>query len=448
MNEESKEFLAVLGAGVAAAAAYGLCLRYRVAGPTQYVVRTGLGIDDIVISKKAVQWPFQTYRLLDMQPTTFSVEVDAMSRQRIPFRMPSVWTIGPQNNLVALQRYSRLVIDKTPDELQETVEGIIQGEARILTANMDLDDLFNNRGEFKGRITTGINASLEDLGLTVYNANIKELADLDEHNQYFAEQRKRALQQVNQKARVDVAEANRDGVCGEKANQADARKRVAQYDKEALVVENSRALEVADSDKELAVARAQFQREQDVAATEARAAVELRNWQLQQEVEAARREYEALRLAATQLPAADVDAKAAIRRAEGEAAAVRLRAEAALYAQQQEAAGVQAMRQAEAAGLDQLMAASGGSADTLARYLLISQRQLPELAGKQADALQGLQPRVNVWTTGGGAGQLSDTLSDLFKTGMPLFDGIKAQTGYDFLAAVPRVAAKPVERDD
>jgi hypothetical protein len=28
---------------------------------------------------------------------------------------------------------------------------------------------------------------------------------------------------------------------------------------------------------------------------------------------------------------------------------------------------------------------------------------------------------------------LNGTLTDLFKTGMPLFDGIKEQTGYDFM---------------
>lgn len=410
-------------------------IRYRVAGPTEYIVRTGYGIKDISIDKRALQLPFQTYRRLNMEPVTFSVEVDAMSKQRIPFRMPSVWTIGPENNIEALTKYSRLLIDKGSKGFQDTVEGIIQGEARILTANMELDELFHDRESFKKTVTSSVNQILDDLGLTIYNANIAELADLDDHNQYFSEQKKRALQKVNQEARVHVAEAMKDGESGEKFNQAQTRQKVSQYEKEAKLVENDRQKEISESDKNLAVAQAIYQKEQDIATAESRAAAEQRKWELQQEVERTRKEQEVERLRATEWTAANVNAEVAIRKAEGEAAALKLRAEAELYAKQKEAEGILALREAEAKGLERLMNAAGGGED-LAKYLLISQRQLPELAEKQAEALRGLQPKVNVWSTGPqNDSLLSETLTGLFKTGMPLFEGLKSQTGYDFIGS-------------
>ena len=53
---------------------------------------------------------------------------------------------------------------------------------------------------------------------------------------------------------------------------------------------------------------------------------------------------------------------------------------------------------------------------------MIRDNLLPQLADKQAKALQGLKPKVTVWHTGPSNDQtaLSGTLTDLFKTGMPI----------------------------
>lgn len=52
---------AVATAMVAIPALAWLASRYRVSRPDQYLVRTGLGIPDIKISKQGFQWPFQKY---------------------------------------------------------------------------------------------------------------------------------------------------------------------------------------------------------------------------------------------------------------------------------------------------------------------------------------------------------------------------------------------------
>ena len=115
--------------------------------------------------------------------------------------MPSVWTIGPKIEPASLVNYARLLMDKGHEGMQDTVTGIIQGETRVLTAQMDLNDLFSDREKFKIEVVAKINDVIHPLGLQIYNANIAELADLDDKNRYFAEQKQRALQEVNQKAR-------------------------------------------------------------------------------------------------------------------------------------------------------------------------------------------------------------------------------------------------------
>ena len=71
----------------------------------------------------------------------------------------------------------------------------------MLTANISLADLFADRERFKTEVVDRIDTVISDFGLRTYNANISELDDLDADNRYFAEQKIRALQHVNQEAR-------------------------------------------------------------------------------------------------------------------------------------------------------------------------------------------------------------------------------------------------------
>lgn len=430
--------MGLIAGGVVACGLGALALRYKVAGPSQYVIRTGMGIKDISITKKAFVWPFQKHSIMDISPSTFPIEVEAMSFQRIPFKMPSVWTIGPKNdNSEALTSYARLLAEKGHGGLQTTVEGVIQGETRVLTANIDLNDLFSNRDTFKEKVVNRINEIIDDFGLKVYNANIAELRDLDEHNKYFEEQKKRALQKVNQEARVAMAEAYKDGEIGESEQRTESRQKVAGFEKDAVLVEYQRNQEIAQSLKDLEVAKAQYKRETEVAQIEAQAISDQRKWELQQEVERKRQLQQTESLRASDYTKADVDAEIAIRKSQGIAEAVKIKAEADLYAKQQEANGIKAIRGAEAEGLRMLVNSVGGDIDNLNRYIMVRDNILPELAEKQASALKGLNPRINVWNTGNQEnGNLSGVITDVFKTSMPLFDGIKGQTGYDFLKSM------------
>jgi flotillin len=416
----------------AAAALVAVAMRVKISGPSQYVVRTGLGIRDISVTKNNIQWPFQKAHMMSIEPVTFPIEVDAMSIQRIPFRMPSVWTIGPKNEQKSLENYARLLMDKGNNGVHDTMQGVIQGEIRVLTANLDLNQLFSDRDKFKNAVVDKINTVVEPFGLIVYNANIAELTDLDKENQYFSEQKRRALMKINQDARVDVAEAIKDGEVGERNFQSEARQGIAKAEKEAKLVEYQRDQEVAESLKNLQVAKATYQKETAIAQINATAEAEERQWKLQKGVEERRKEQELEKKRADLYTTTTVQAEIAIKEAEGEAQSIRVKADAELYAQQQVAEGIKALRQAEAEGL-QLLIKSAGDVDGLNRYLMIRDNLLPELADKQAKALQGLNPRISVWQTGEGTKGLNGTLTDLFKTGMPLFDGIKEQTGYDFM---------------
>src|SRR5436305_7708764 len=70
-------------------------------------------------------------------------------------------------------------------------------------------------------------------------------------------------------------------------------------------------------------------------------------------------------------------------------------AEAASYAKQKEAEGVLALANAYA-HLGEVL----GGGDNLLKYLMLERGTYGELARANADAIRGLQPKINVWTTG------------------------------------------------
>ena len=79
--------------------------------------------------------PFQQTLLMSVAPVTLHINVDSMSKGRIPFRLPLVLTVGPDPK--NLDRYARLMVEKGQKGLEETISGIVQGEARMLTAALE-----------------------------------------------------------------------------------------------------------------------------------------------------------------------------------------------------------------------------------------------------------------------------------------------------------------------
>ena len=90
-----KNTSAVAAAGVVGVAVFA-GYRFRVAKPSQYVVRTGWLIDKVAVDKKAFQMPFQTYKMISVEPNNYKFDLQAMSKEKMEFILPGVYTIGPK----------------------------------------------------------------------------------------------------------------------------------------------------------------------------------------------------------------------------------------------------------------------------------------------------------------------------------------------------------------
>ncbi|KAL3717813.1 hypothetical protein ACJRO7_003028 [Eucalyptus globulus] len=264
---------------------------YRVANASEFLVIAGFGISDIKIVKKGWVLPGQSCAVFDVTPVNYTFELQAMSAEKLPFVLPAVFTIGPRvDDEASLVKYAKLLSphDKLSHHAKELVQGIIEGETRVLAASMTMEEIFRGTKEFKQEVFGKVQLELNQFGLLIYNANVKQLVEA-----------------ANQ-AKVDVSEARMKGEIGAKLSEAQALQNAAKIEAETkiiatqrqgegkkeeirvrtqvMVYENEREAEVAEANA-LAKKKAGWTKEAEVAQVEGAKSVALREAQLQWEVE-------------------------------------------------------------------------------------------------------------------------------------------------------------------
>ncbi|XP_072963320.1 flotillin-like protein 1 [Typha angustifolia] len=457
---------------------------YRVASASEYLAITGYRISDIKLAKKAWILPGQSCTKFDISPVNYTFEVQAMSAEKLPFILPAVFTIGPRaDNDDSLLKYAKLISphDKLSNHVKELVQGVIEGETRVLAASMTMEEIFKGTKSFKEEVFEKVQLELNQFGLIIYNANVKQLVDVRGH-EYFSYLGQKTQQEAANQAKVDVAEAKMKGEIGAKERDGHTKQNAAKVDAETKifatqrqgegkkeevrvftevkVFENKREAEVAEANAELAMKKAEWERQSKLAQVEAAKAVAIRDAELQMEVERRNGMRQTEKLKAEFLSKATVDyemkvqeanwelykrqkaAEAALyeevktadaRKAAAEAAffARQREAEGQLYAKKKEAEGLMALAEAQNTYLSSLLSALGGDYNALRDYLMINNGMYQDIARINAEAIKGLQPKLSVWTNGGegGEGAAMKEVAGIYRMLPPLLNTVHEQTG-------------------
>jgi len=416
-----------------------LATRYRVAQSNEYLVRTGLFIDGISIDKKAFHLPYQTIVSLDLAPKSYSFTVHAMSQEKMEFILPAVFTIGPKDSEEHLKAYAKYLLYESEENVREIVRGMIEGETRVLAANMAIEEIFKGRTEFKEAMIKGVHHELDKFGLSVLNANIKELQD-SAQSRYFSFLAQKITADAENQAKIDISEAKRKGDIGAKEREGTTRQRVAEVESETKIKENFNKNQREKSDAELNQNRALYQQQVQIARIESELNAAKRQEELQKDVELRRLDRETERRRATELSKATVESEIKSTEAAGEANSMKQIADAKLYAdmktadsllyaKNREAQSIQAIYEAQAEGLQKIVDTFEGDNRALLNYLMIENDLYPKLADASARAIQGLDPKITIWNTGSSDGT-SGKMSDFVKNIPPMLMTIEEQTGY------------------
>ncbi|EJT79376.1 flotillin domain-containing protein [Gaeumannomyces tritici R3-111a-1] len=335
-------------------------MSYRVAAPDEYLAITGMGIKSVRITKAAWVLPFQRCMRFSVQPHDYAMNLQAMTKEKLQFLLPVVFTIGPDVNQRgantkgkapetgvvhggdhegsdaggshsygdettredrgdALMKYAMLLADSGnkggsngggagPSQqtfLENIVKGIIEGETRVLVSSMTMEEIFQEREVFKRRIFRNIRGELAQFGLKIYNSNVKELKDAP-NSSYFESLSRKAHEGATNQARIDVAEAQLRGNVGEAQRKGEEQREIAKINADTAVQKVDRDIERAQAEANLATRKTVLNRDVEISRIEATRATEAKDEDLKQDVQRKKAAAELERLRATDVVKAAV----------------------------------------------------------------------------------------------------------------------------------------------
>ena len=393
----------------------------------------------------ALVWPLiQDYAFLTLTPITINIDLrNALSLQNIRINVPSTFTIGVSTEKQIMANAAERLLGLKQMDIEEMAKEIIFGQLRLTVASLTIEQINQDRDAFLELTRKNVDTELQKVGLYLINVN---LVDITDESDYIESIGKKAASTAVENARVDVANAERDGAVGaavanrtkeievaknlaeaekgRKTAEADQRVYVGQQEALAVSGENSAKAEIANSDADLAEAEASANQRAEVATAISEAEIQKAKFTEEEErLKASEIVREQIQKQQIEI-AAEAEAERQRRIARGEADAILARYEA-------EASGVQKVLEAKAAGYQGLVNSAGG--DTKAAATLLMVEKIDQMVSAQVEAIRNLKiDSITVWDSGGdGDGSsTSNFISNLVKSLPPLHD-IASNAGVD-----------------
>ena len=359
-------------------------------------------------------------------------------------------------------------------------------QLRLVIATLSIEEINQDREQFLELVNQNVTLELNKIGLEVINVNIRDITD---ESGYIDAIGKRAAAEAINKAKVEVAQADKEGAIGESSANREKSVEVANQTTQAQIgqkeAERQQRITVSQLEAEGISGEVSAKRQQEIAVAEQdakteqgkkQAEKEQRIFVSEQEAEAVQGENEAK--AKIAIYEADLAEKRAEAKRRGEIAvaeastdvlnAEKLRevallqkevlakqevdkmrmevdaeaqaemarriasgeADAVLLKYQAEAQGIKKVLDAKAEGYRALLGSCGDERYLAPTLLLVE--KLPELIEQQVKAVQNLKiDRVTVWDTpNGGQGTTANFLKSLI-TSVPAIHDLAKQVGVE-----------------
>jgi flotillin len=405
----------------------------------------------------------QDYEYLKLDPMVIEIPLTgALSQNNIRVNVPSTFTVGVSTDPVLMNNAAERLLGMDERKIAEQAQDIILGQLRLVIATLTIEEINKDREKFMSLINENVAQEINKIGLDLINVNIRDITD---ESGYIEAIGKRAAAEAINKAKVDVAQQERDGATGEAMavreqtvsvarevasgvegeKDAERKQRIAvsAFEAQAVEGENSAQANIAESNAKLREVQAEAKRRGDVALAKA-----------QELIFVAEREQELARLSKEQLAPQEIekkrieiDAEAVAERSRREA---RGEADAILAKYLAEAEGIRKVLDAKAAGYRGLVEACADRPEIAPTLLLVE--KLPEIVAEQVKAISNLKiDKITVWEGGRGGrhgahgvgGSTSDFLSSLIGSLPPVHE-LARQAGIELPGVLGRVREEDV----
>ncbi len=458
----------------------------------------------------AFVWPLiQDYSYLSLEPMVIDIPLEgALSLNNIRVNVPATFTVGISTDPVLMNNAAERLLSLTQQAVREQAQDIILGQLRLVIATLTIEEINKDREKFMTLINENVDQEINKIGLSLINVNIRDITDESGYIQAIG---KRAAAEAINRAKVEVAQQERDGAIGEAAavrertvqvaneaasaaqgqKNAEQTKRVAvaAFEAQAITgeVQAKRDMEVAAAQREAetVAAKKKAEQEQRIRVSEAEASAttgenaaaatiaesnaklaevradakrrsDVATAKASEAILLAQRDQEVARLAKDEIAPQEIEKKRIEIAAQAEAEKRRIEAQgeadAILARFTAEAEGTRKVLEAKAEGYRRLIEACGSQPQVGPTLLLIE--QLPKLVAEQVKAIQNLKiDKITVWDSGmnsGGRSTTADFLSG-FVGSLPKLHELAQQAGIELPPALGRVTqdrARAVGADD
>ncbi len=449
---------------------------YVKAPPDQAYIISGLKKESkVLIGRAGIRIPFleRMDRLYLGQMT-----VDIKTEQSVPtndfinVNVDAVAKVRISLTSEGIKLASKNFLNKLPADITRDLQDSLQGNMREIIGTLSLKEINTDRDSFSDQVMSKASKDMDKLGIEILSCNIQNVTD---ENGLIKDLGADNTSKIKKDAAIAKAQADRDIAIA----QAEADK--ASNDARVLA-----QTEIAQKNNELAIRKAELQKESDTKKAEADAAYEIQRQEQEKTIQTAtvnaqiakaereaqlrkqevaiqqqtleaeiNKKADADRYAVEQKAAAELakrqreaeakkyelemEAEALRAQAEKEAEAMKAKAAAARYAAEQEAAGIQAKGAAEAAAIQaKLLAEAEGmekKAEAYAKYnnaavIEMMVNIMPQMAAEIAKPLSSID-KVNIYGGGEGGGltQMSGSSATVMQQ---VFDTMSEATGVDF----------------
>ena len=386
-------------------------------------------------------WPLiQDYAYISLKPMTINIDLrGALSLQNIRINVPSTFTIGVSTEPTIMANAAERLLGFRVEDIEEMAKEIIFGQLRLTVATLTIEQINQDRDSFLELIQKNVGQEMRKVGLYLINVNI---ADITDESDYIESIGKKAASTAVEQARIDVANAERDGAIGKaeadrtreiqvaqnnaeaekgrKAAQADQRVFVEQQEAMAVGGENAAQAEIAKANADLAEAEASAKQRADVATAQAEAEIAKAKYdEEEQSLRASEIARETIAKQQVEI-AAEAEAERQRRIARGEADAILAKYEA-------EAEGVKQVLEAKAQGYSNLVSSASGDPKAAATLLMVE--KIEDMVSAQTEAIRNLKiDKITVWDSGNdkdGNSATSNFVSSLVQSLPPIHDVAK-----------------------
>jgi len=155
----------------------------------------------------------QDYAYLSLEPMVIDIPLEgALSLTNIRVNVPSTFTVGIATDPVLMNNAAERLLNLSVSQIREQAQDIILGQLRLVIATLTIEEINKDREKFMTLINENVGQEINKIGLDLINVNVRDITD---ESGYIEAIGKRAAAEAINRAKVEVAQQERDGAVGQ-----------------------------------------------------------------------------------------------------------------------------------------------------------------------------------------------------------------------------------------